>query len=340
MKNYAAEWKKDTKLRQISYNDFVSLDIVTAVLSQKVDGMLGALVYKENEYSFLQTTSGGSITDIPVITEYEIMFKKLGIKSAILLGELVARKGGRILPFNLTQSIVKKHYLPENKDLIFHYPVDVNSINNKLYAYNQALAFLFKHIGKVGLPHIKMPKTIMGGLTEFRDLYNEIKDDPGFDGVVARGVGGKNYKIKFVDTADVVIIGAGNENMKSWPRGHVSYLLTSFIDKSGIYRSSSKIGTGFDHSIRKSLFNYIKKNTLYKNEKGDFFVKPKLIVELKYFRYRITNTPSYRFIKGRYDQVGNDLSITFSHPSFERIRTDKRANKDDVRLEQIPEFKY
>ena len=301
--------------------------------------MLGALIYKENEYSFLQTTSGGSITDIPVITEYEILFKKLGIKSAILIGELVARKGGRILPFNMTQSIVKKHYLPQNKDLIFHYAVDVNDINKKTYGYKQALSFLFKHIGKVGLPHIKMPKTIVGGLTEFRNLYNEIKDDPGFDGVVARGVGGKNYKIKFVDTADVVIIGAGNENMKSWPRGQVSYLLTSFIDKNGIYRSSSKIGTGFTQPVRKTYFNYIKKNALY-SEKGEIFVKPKLVVEVKYFRYRITNTPSYRFINGRYDQVGNDLSITFSHPTFERPRTDKRANKDDVRLEQIPEFKY
>ena len=114
---------------------------------------------------------------------------------------------------------------------------------------------------------------------------------------------------------------------------------TAFIDKNGLFRSSSKIGTGFTKPQRIKLFKYVKENSLYK-ENGEHFLKPQMVVECKYFRYRITDTPTYKFENGIYKQVGNNRSITFSHPSFERIRGDKKATKYDTRLEQIPEFSY
>jgi ATP-dependent DNA ligase len=116
----------------------------------------------------------------------------------------------------------------------------------------------------------------------------------------------------------------------------VSYLHTAFIDKNGIFRSSSKIGTGFTASRRAEFFRYLNENKLYE-KKGEIFVKPERIIEIKYFRYRITPTPSYK-LEDEYKYVGDKNSITFSHPSFERIRQDKRPNRFDTRLQQIPEF--
>jgi len=45
MINYTKKWKKRVNFKQISYNDFVSLDVENAIFSRKVDGMLGAFVY-------------------------------------------------------------------------------------------------------------------------------------------------------------------------------------------------------------------------------------------------------------------------------------------------------
>lgn len=338
MQNYANKWKKDSKFRQITYSDFVSIPDDVGIYMAKVDGMLGGLIFDKDNF-FFQTTTGKEHVDLPALTEYSVLFKKYGITQAIVMGELVAQRGGTILPFNETQSIVKKSYIPANKDLIYHYPVDIVSLNNKNFTFSKAMSFLSRVIGKIGLPHIKLPKYEIGKLEVFRKLYKEILGKPGYDGVMARNYNGKNYKIKFVETADVVIMGAGHEDMIAWNKGEVSYLLTAFIDKDGLFRSSSKIGTGFSKPQRIKLFKYVNDNYVYK-ENGDYFLKPHMVVETKYFRYRITPTPTYKFENGIYKHVGNNTSITFSHSSFERIRVDKKATKYDTRLEQIPEFSY
>lgn len=338
MINYSIKWKKEKKFIQIPYHDFVTLPDDTAVYMAKVDGMLGGLIFDKDNF-FFQTTTAKEIVDIPALYEYSVLFKKYGITQATIMGELVAQRGGTILPDNESQSIVKKSYIPANKDLIYHYPVDIVSINNKDVSFMNALSFLSRTIGKTGLPHIKLPKFEVGNLEVFRGLYKEILDKPGYDGIVARNYNGKNYKIKFTETVDLAIIGAGHEEMKAWKKGEVSYLLTAFIDKDGLFRSSSKIGTGFKKPQRIKFFNFVRDNYLYK-ENGEYFLKPQMVVETKYFRYRITDTPTYKFHNGIYKRVGNNRSITLSHPSYERMRKDKKATKYDTRLEQIPEFSY
>lgn len=336
MKNYALEWKKNINLKQIAYNDFISLPDKSGLYFEKVDGMLGFLVY-DNSNLFFQTTTGKTIENIPALLEYKTLFNKLGINEAKIAGELAARKANTLLPFNLTTSIVKTPTKGNNADLIFHYPVDIVSLNGNPYNIKESTNFLSRNIGKIGLPHISLVNYSYGHKDMFRSLYESILEKQGYDGVVVRDYGGKNYKVKFVNTVDLVIIGAGHTEMKAWQSKQVSYLLSSFIDKNGILRSSSKIGTGFTHASRTWFYDYIMKNKLYEKN-GDIFVPPKLVVEMKYFRNRITDTPSYEYQNNEFVPKGNMKSITFSHSSFERIRDDKQANLFDVRLEQVPEW--
>jgi len=339
MKNYAFIWKKHVNFRQISYDDFVRdfSKISGQIFSEKVDGMLGVLVYGHGK-TMLQTSTGHEIVDVPCITEYEAKFKKHGITEAIIPGELVARKSGKILPFNQSQSIVRTSHIEKNKPYIFHYPYDIYSLNNKKFDFKPSLLLLTRFIYP-GSEHIRLPAFVRGGMDDFRKLYLQTKDNDGFDGVVARDINGKNYKIKFTSTVDLVVIGAGHEEMKAWKKGQVSYLLSSFIDKDGLFRSSSKVGTGFTEIVRKDFYKQILTKKLY-GEKGNVFIKPEIIIEMKFFRSRLIETPTYQFKDGIYRQIGNKPSITFSHPSFVRLREDKRPTKYDVRLEQIPEFMY
>lgn len=336
MRNYALEWKKNSKFRQVPYEDFVVdfRGVTDGVYFEKVDGMLGGFVY-DGKDAFFQTTTGKEMRDLPVISEYLAMFKKFKVKSAMVMGELVAKKNNTILPFNETQSIVKTSYKESNKPLVHHYPFDIVEWNGQKPNFKQATAFLSKNLG--GLQHITMPKMVTGNIKQFRKLYNSIKEDNGFDGIVARVGDGKIYKVKFTNTADVAVIGAGGIGMPAWIKGQVSYLLTSFVDKQGLFRTSSKLGTGFTAQKRAEFFRYINQNKLYEKN-GELFVDPKLIIEVKYFRYRITDTPAYKLSDGVYQPIGNKKSITFSHSSFERSRPDKKPNRFDTRLEQIPEF--
>lgn len=340
MRNYALEWKKNVNFKQFSYDDFVSkfFNITNTFYLEKVDGILGILIYREGKKPFFQLSGGGLISDLPVLYEYEIHLKRLKIKEAILAGELVGQKFNTVLPFNQTQSIVRTAYRKlEYRDLVHHYPVDVYSLNGKGFNFKQAISFMSKNFGRIGLPRIHIPKFAYGNIDTFRKLYTVIRDKPGFDGVVVRDIKGRNYKVKFTGTVDLAVIGAGHIDMKAWKKNQVSYLLTSFIDSDGLFRMSSKVGTGFTLKERAALFNYIKDSTLYKKD-GEFFVKPKLVVEVKFFRDRITSTSTYKFTKGRYDLVGNKKSVTLSHPGFERIRSDKKPDRYSCRLEQIPDW--
>ena len=186
-----------------------------------------------------------------------------------------------------------------------------------------------------------MPEISIGDLELFRKLYNDVKRKPGFDGVIAREVGGRNHKIKFTSTVDLVIIGAGKEGMPAWNKGQVSYLMTAFIDKKGLFRTSSKVGTGFTQTKRAALYKMVDDLSLYKSN-GDLYVKPMLVIEVKFFRYRITPTMTYKFNSntGRYEVAGEMKSVTFSNSTFERMRQDKKPTKYDVRLEQLPEWRY
>ena len=333
MKNYALDWKVKSKFSQVPYEDFI-IDHrgVRGEFIEKVDGMLGALVY-DGKDAFFQTTTGKEMRDLPVISEYMGIFRKFKVKNAIVLGELVAKKNGTILPFNATQSVVKTSYKENNKALVYHYPFDIIEWNGQKVNFKQASDFIKKNF--TGLDYISIPQSVSGDIKVFRKMYKALKNKVGFDGLIVRA-DGKIYKVKFTDTADVVVIGAGAVGLPAWNKRQVSYLLTGFIDSKGIVRTSSKIGTGFNAPRRAELYKYIQENKWYEKS-GEIFVKPKLIIEVKFFRYRITDTPAYRVGK-EYIPVGNKKSITFSHPTFERLRPDKGANRFDTRLQQIPEF--
>ena len=234
MINYATQWKKNIKLRAFTFDDFVAAfpNIPSSYFLAKIDGQLAPLVYEEGRESVFQTTSDHIVKELPVIEEYESLINRLGFKQAILVGELVAKKGNRILPFNIQQSMIKKSYLPGNKPNIYHYLFDVYYVNDKEIRSFSASYKLLQGIKPLvnKYKHIDLTPMAHGGMKEFRKFFTEVIKTPGVEGVVVR-TDGKNYKIKIPETFDVVILGAGNVNMKLWPRKQISYLITGFVDK-------------------------------------------------------------------------------------------------------------
>ena len=87
------------------------------------------------------------------------------------------------------------------------------------------------------------------------------------------------------------------------------------------------------------FYDYVQKNrTMNEDMKGNFFIKPELIIEVKFLRYHINNMDCYSYKNGVYTNIGKKESVTLINPRFNRIRVDKKINDYDVRLSQIPEL--
>lgn len=341
MINYPIEWKKYVNFQEIKYDAFISNisdNISSAVVSQKVDGILGALIYERDNRCIFQTTGNQFIKDIPVLDEYKnFLDKKNNINQIVIMGDLVGQLNGNIIKFNDSLSIVKTPKKGENANKIHHYIYDIFSINNEIVDYNSSLKFINSNIKDFDRIHI--PIHYNWSINNFSKLYKETIEKDGFDGIVIRQSHGKNYKIKPFYTFDLVVIGAGREDMPAWKKGQISYLIVSFLDNDGNYRTSSKIGTGFDFKTRFSLYEYIMNNYIMKSD-GEYFVKPEKIIEVEFLRYGLKEMKCYSFDGKKYKSLGKKLSGTMINPRFKRFREDKKINTFDVRLNQIPEFNY
>ena len=342
MKNFALEWKDYIKLKEIPYKDFAStlFSHGRAYCLEKVDGMLGALVYIRNQEIYFQTTTGGIISDIPVLQEYKLYIDKLnGIDHLVLIGELVAMKNLMILPFNEIMSIVKTPHISNHASLINHFLFDVLYINDKrITNYHAAVLFLHSYFDDRRLERVHIPKYKYGDLEDFQVLYNDVLKKDGYDGIVVRELNGKNYKVKPQQTFDLAVIGAGNTEMPAWKKEQVSFLITAFVDKDGMFRVSSKIGTGFTSKVRSELYQYVLKNRISESNKGNFLIKPELVIEVQCLRYQFKEMPCFKYDGIKFIDFDNKLSCTLSIPKFIRIREDKKVGSIETGLAQIPGF--
>lgn len=339
--NYANEWKKQINFQLIKYDDFVAKyhKLTNTYFLQKIDGQLGALVFERGREPFFQSTTGAIIRDLPVIEEYKEMVEG-DISISVLIGELVGMKGNKILPFNQTESIVKRNYIEVNKSLIHHYLYDVLYFeNDKIKSFPEAYKIIQKYWSYIrNSTYIHIPTIIYGGLGELRSLYNIAIKQPGMEGIVARLRDGRNYKIKKVESFDLCLIGAGNKSMPAWKKEQISYLKVAFIDKNGHFRLSSRVGTGFTEKERSYFYDYIMEKKIQELDNGDILVPPEKVIEVNWADYLIKPMPVYEFTGSEYIDRGTKDSATMRFPSFSRERTDKKVNDFDVRLQQVPDF--
>jgi len=253
------------------------------------------------------------------------------------MGEVVAVKAGKILPFNKTESIVKTSYKPQNAPLVNHYAFDVIMINDKkVKSFTTAMGLIERLFrGRHGRIHV--PDWTKGGIKEFRKLWANIQNRDGIEGIVARMSDGRAFKIKPHYTADLAVIGAGSTIMPAWKKGWISYLKTAWVDKDGTFLSSSNVGSGYTHAQRTFLFKEVQK-TKVQDLGTEFLIPPERVIEVRYDRAHIKQMPAFQYVAGEYKQTGARSSITLVIPRFLRFRDDKSVNPVDCRPEQIPNY--
>lgn len=340
MRNYAKEWKDYVRFKESKYNDFIEdHSNITGYYLEKIDGMLAMLIYERGKQCIFQTTTGSYISDLPVIGEYyKILNENKKINQIVIAGELISMLNGKMLGWGQSQSIIKTaYYIENNKDLVNHYMYDILELNGKRVSFNSAVSFINNNFNFKEYKYIHFPEIRKGNIVDFIKLYKDVVLIPktGVEGIVVRST--KNFKVKPFQSIDFGVIAFGKVGMPAWNKKQISYLVPSLLDKDKVFRTSSKVGTGFKQEERESLFKYCMEHKVYEDN-GIFFVKPLLVVEVYCLRYHVNNMPSFKYENNKYIYQGKKKCITLINPRFTRIRTDKKVEQEDIRLGQIPEF--
>lgn len=329
------KWKKDQGIISLTLDEMKEEAKDKKVIAeQKIDGQSAILGYKEGEEPKFGSLRGVLSWDLPVLDELARLFKSKNIKQIKAVGELAGYENGKILPFRVTEHLIKNKEADKSK--IHWFPYQILEINGEklpddFESYKKNWPEL-KRIFK-GSNHVH-PVQSSESVDQAWNKYVEKKKD---EGIVVRLSNNKVYKVKPLFTYDLVIIAVGDKRGKNWPKKKIGNVLVAFMDKDKIFRTAGEIGTGWSDAEARELYSWAKKN---KTGEDDHYVwvKPKKIMEVQWERSNIRETKAYKYSKGKYEPVGKKLSGTIVKPRFIRYRTDKSVNPSDLRLTQIPDW--
>ena len=267
--------------------------------------------------------------------------KNIGVRRAILEGEAVAIKDGKLLPFQeLSKRIQRKYNIKKMSQEI---PVQVNLFDCLLIDNKQLLDEKFSERrsrleeiisedkGKFQLAEQLVTKDVK----KAEEFYNKSLN-LGQEGVMVKNLDapyqpgkrvGYMYKVKpEEETLDLVVVGA------EWGQGRRANWLASFIlavrdDETGELLEIGKMGTGLTDEQFIEMTNTLKPLIKYEKE-NKVRIKPRIIVETGY--QEIQKSPTY--------QSGYALRF----PKLIRIRKDKSVEEADTlkRVEKLYKRRY
>lgn len=331
------KWKKDQAIISLTINEAEKeVNDKKVIIEQKVDGETALLNFGHN--TTFTTLGGRIISNIPVLDEIEKIFHRKKITQAVMVGELAAMIKNKIVPFNLSQSIIKNP--KSDKDKISWHPYQILEFNGKeikddfksYFKKWPVLVDIFK-----GSKHIFPVDYYFGDKRTIQNAWEKLVLEENNEGLVIRFPDTRVAKVKPINTYDLVIVAVGDKKGKNWPKKMIGMTLMAFMDKDWIFRTAGHIGTGWSEAEAKELFNWAQKNKVGEDDTY-VWVKPKKIVETRWERTTQKEMPSYRYENNEYKPAGKLMSGTIVKPRFIRYRTDKSVNPSDLRLTQIPDW--
>jgi len=332
--SFCRDWRDTVRFIEMSYNDFVSFLMSSKekfYFSQKVDGELNALVYEKDKTPYFITKSGViHDRDYPVLREYREILDKTKIENIVIIGELVALDKNRQYPFARSQSVIQTG----DTSLVHHFVFDIYELNSNLVWGKYKFTELEKMLNT---QHIHEPKWVYGGVNEFRKLWDTLVIQGKGEGIVARNPDKPKvlYRIKNVQTIDCVIVAIGKELERAWNKHQMGYMRLAFLNESGNFILTAKVGTGFTTKIRSEMFQWGNNNFVEKKS-GELWVPPVLVVEVKYRRHRKSKLPLLKYENNQYKVLGVDEGVMMDQVSFVRFRSDKVVDYKDVSINQFP----
>jgi ATP-dependent DNA ligase len=334
----AQKWKKDQGIISLTFDELLdTIKDKKFIAEQKVDGQSALLEYKEGKARF-GSLGGRIISEIPVLTEIEGIFKNKKINQTLMVGELAGVEKGKIIHFDKTESLIKNP--AKDKETLHWFPYQVLELNEEKYGEGfedylkgwSEITSLFK-----AAKYVEPVKAKQGSLQDLKSFWDKIVEKEQNEGLVVRTDDGKVYKSKPTFTYDLVVIAVGSKKGKNWPKKMIGNTLMAFMDEDHIFRVAGEIGTGWNDEEKRELFSWAQKNKAGEDDTY-VWVKPQRIIEVQWERSSIKDNPAYKYERGKYEKVEKRPVGTIVKPRFIRYRKDKSVTPKDLRLTQIPNW--
>ena len=273
----------------------------------KYDGELTYL-WRDEEHGCVTANKWGHFrTDYPITDEAEKL-----IDSKVYIGELYVADG------DLYEFLRSRKAYERLRLAVFDVQLD-----KPYYERYDLLEHRFPPEGRVHLASGKLCKT----KKELSKVFVEAIDR-GYEGIVARPIDQRfdesPYKVKKVQTADVVVIGLSKESKLfklDEEKRMVGSVLVGCVLGDRIV-SVGRVGSGFSLKERKSLYDALMPFKEREDEKY-IYVKPALVIEVSF----------QEVVKSKHYEAG----FAMRHPVFLRLRFDKKPTEEDCGLEhQFP----
>ncbi|TNE87133.1 MAG: hypothetical protein EP330_19385 [Deltaproteobacteria bacterium] len=319
-------------------------------VSPKIDGHLWFLVFDQGE-AILVNPRGRVISgNVPLLKEAQSVASRVTTRT-IFAGELFAlRKGGRprsgdvsaAMGGNADAMVARLGFMAF--DVLLggdaQTTLPVESYEPKL----ELMQRVFK-----GGKRVQCVRTerVMGH-AEVSRLYGEWAEGGKGEGLVARSLDGRTYKIKPTISIDAVVVGFTERGDNP---GHVRSMLLALVREDGQFQIIGSLGNLGTDDVRKELFDKLDGTDVestYRQASSDGalyrFVEPKLVVETlitdvqsEDFRGDPAQRMVLTFEDGAWKATRKMPGVIILFPRLERIRDDKVANEVDCRIAQVLE---
>ena len=342
-KELAEKYKRQTASRYlpVGSEDITSKIIESEIyaVSPKYDGHFYLLVYNGKKVELINH-GGNVITDLPLLKE-AINLLKGKCKDAVIAGELYLNKEGeRTRSFDMTavlhDSSSDIHFaafdliILDGEDVL----LDVQKLDEKL---GSLLA------GKSLYP---VKNYFVESRSDIANLYKQIVEEDGQEGIVVRSKNGPIYKVKPLITLDAVVLGySEGEGSRA---GMIKEILVGLCVAKNQFILLTKVGNGYSDNERISLLKKLankKVDSGYIEVSGSnlafTMVSPDEVIEfscLDIFGENSKGTITkmcLNFEDNKYVAIGKQPTASVISPVFIKFRADKKANSEDAGLTQI-----
>ncbi|MBM4354106.1 MAG: AAA family ATPase [Deltaproteobacteria bacterium] len=333
-----------------NYQGVSPADVATAlppgpyIASEKVDGETWFLQCEEGSATLL-SPSGKAITGIPVTAEAE----RLGAGwTGLLAGELYATSAsGRPRVFDLHAALGGgAGAQPDRLRFAAFDLLDDGGVDALPGPYEQRAQRLQALLAGGTCVHSATSETAADS-PEVAALFERMVTLGGAEGLVVHAPGGRVYKVKPEITIDAAVVGFGAGD------NGVYELLLALLRPDDTYQLIGRVRTGWSHREKRELAEHLAQmecvSTLRRvTDQGTLcrWVRPEFVVEVKCNDLLVANSrdePIRRMAMAYSDQegwspLGPVPAVSMINSVFLRIREDKRAQRPDIRFEQVADL--
>lgn len=319
-------------------------------VSRKLDGEFTVLWYKDGEAA--SVNAGGTVrVGLPLLEEAAERLRAAGLEEAMLVGELhIVREDGARSRIHDVISAVRTPSRQAELDAARLAVFDLLSLDGErwtgtlreTHARIEALLGDGERVRPVDGEWVADTRAIEA-------LYRQWVEEEQSEGLVVRGDGGGQFKIKPQQSLDVVVVGFSEGEGER--EGLLHDLLVGIVREDGAIHLLTRVGGGFTDEQRRSILadlkplvaasEYAAVNTAHVAYE---MVRPEWVIEITCLSILATTTrggPINRMVlewdadAATYRVIRRLPLASIISPRFVRVRDDKRPHPADVSIQQI-----